>query len=118
MSLIKSGAKAITEQVLKGGLGFTLDVLVGKDVTQAAVHCAVAASQHSCDRLLTKNAKLQCNYKRNGTSGLVTYLVRMASLIHPSSLEFVTSQLDLFSVPSAQTSLEDVFLPNIDPCSC
>ena len=33
----------------------------------------------------------------------------MASLIHPSSSESVTSQLDLFSVPPPQTSLEDVF---------
>ena len=31
----------------------------------------------------------------------------MASLIHPSSAESVTSQLDLFAVPATQTALED-----------
>ena len=33
----------------------------------------------------------------------------MAYLIHPSSSESVTSQMDLFSVPPTQTSLEDGF---------
>ena len=31
----------------------------------------------------------------------------MATLVHPSSAECTTSQLDLFSVPPSQTSLED-----------
>ena len=31
----------------------------------------------------------------------------MASLVHPSSAESVTSQLNLFSVPASQTSLDD-----------
>ena len=34
-------------------------------------------------------------------------LLTMASLVHPSSAESVISQLDLFSVPASQTSLED-----------
>jgi len=33
----------------------------------------------------------------------------MASLVHPSSSESVSSQLDLFLVPPTQTSLEDGF---------
>ena len=33
----------------------------------------------------------------------------MASLVHPSSAESITSQLNLFSVPPIQTSLEDGF---------
>ena len=73
--------------------------------------------QLSCDRLQTTNAKLQRAYKRNGASGLVTYSVRMASLIHPSSSESVTSQLDLFSVPPTQTSLEDGFFTEYRPLS-
>ena len=39
----------------------------------------------------------------------------MASLIHPSSSESVTSQLDLFSVPPTQTSLEDGFFTEYKP---
>ena len=41
----------------------------------------------------------------------------MASLIHPSSSESVTSQLDLFSVPPTQTSLEDGFFTEYRPIS-
>ena len=41
----------------------------------------------------------------------------MASLIHPSSSETVTSQLDLFSVPPTQTSLEDGFFTEYRPIS-
>ena len=37
----------------------------------------------------------------------MTFLIRMASLIHPISAQSTTSQLDLFSVPPSQTSLDD-----------
>ena len=43
MPLIKSGAKVIRKQALKGGLGFTSDVLAGKDVKEAAVDRARSA---------------------------------------------------------------------------
>ena len=43
MPLIKSGAKAIGKLALKGGLGFALDVLAGKDAKQAAVDRAWSA---------------------------------------------------------------------------
>ena len=43
MPLIKSGAKAIGKQALKGGLGFASDVLAGKDAKQAAVDRARSA---------------------------------------------------------------------------
>ena len=43
MLLIKSGAKAIGKQVIKGGLGFASDVLAGKDAKEAAVKCAKMA---------------------------------------------------------------------------
>ena len=39
----------------------------------------------------------------------------MASLVHPSSAESETSQLDLFSVPPTQTSLEDGFYTEYRP---
>ena len=41
----------------------------------------------------------------------------MASLVHPSSAESVTSQLDLFSVPVSQTSLEDGVFTEYRPIS-
>ena len=41
----------------------------------------------------------------------------MASLIHPSSAESVTSQLDLFPVPASQTSLEDGVFTEYRPIS-
>ena len=41
----------------------------------------------------------------------------MASLVHPSSAEYVTSQLDLFSVPASQTSLEDGVFTECRPIS-
>ena len=41
----------------------------------------------------------------------------MASLIHPSSAESVTSQLDLFSVPASQISLEDGVFTEYRPIS-
>ena len=37
--------------------------------------------------------------------------------MHPSSLESVTSQLDLFSVPQTQSSLEDGFFTEYRPLS-
>ena len=51
----------------------------------------------------TANAKLLREYKRSEA------LVRIATLIHPSSWESVTNQLDLFSTPPTQTSLGDFF---------
>ena len=44
MPLVKSGAKAIGKQALKGGLGFASDVLAGKNAKQAAVDRARATS--------------------------------------------------------------------------
>ena len=41
----------------------------------------------------------------------------MASLVHPSSAESVTSQLDLFSVPASQTSLDDGMFTEYRPIS-
>ena len=41
----------------------------------------------------------------------------MATLIHPSSAESTTSQLDLFSVPPTQTSLEDGIFTEYRPVS-
>ena len=41
----------------------------------------------------------------------------MASLIHPSSSESTTSQLDLFSVPSTQTSLSEGSFTEYHPVS-
>ena len=41
----------------------------------------------------------------------------MSSLIHPNSSESVSSQLDLFSVPPTQTSLEDGFFTEYRPLS-
>ena len=43
MPLIKSGAKAIGKQALKGGLGFASDVLAGKNAKEAAVERAKMA---------------------------------------------------------------------------
>ena len=43
MPLIKSGAKAIGKQALKGGLGFASNVLAGKDAKEAAVERAKMA---------------------------------------------------------------------------
>ena len=43
MLLIKSGAKAIGKQALKGGLGFASDVLAGKNMKEAAVERAKMA---------------------------------------------------------------------------
>ena len=41
----------------------------------------------------------------------------MATLVHPSSAESTTSQLDLFSVPPSQTSLEDGNFTEYNPVS-
>ena len=41
----------------------------------------------------------------------------MATLVHPSSAESITSQLDLFSVPPSQTSLEDGSFTEYHPVS-
>ena len=41
----------------------------------------------------------------------------MATLVHPSSAESTTSQLDLFSVPPSQTSLEDGSFTKYHPVS-
>ena len=41
----------------------------------------------------------------------------MASLVHQSSAESVSSQLNLFSVPPTQTSLEDEFYTKYRPVS-
>ena len=41
----------------------------------------------------------------------------MASLIHPSSTQSTTSQLDLFSVPPSQTSLDDGSFTEYHPVS-
>ena len=41
----------------------------------------------------------------------------MATLVHPSSAESTTSQLDLFSVPPSQTSLEDGSFTEYHPVS-
>ena len=39
----------------------------------------------------------------------------MATLVHPSSAESTTSQLDLFSVPPSQTSLEEGIFTEYHP---
>ena len=70
-----------------------------------------------CDKLQVLNAKLQGEYKRNDASERMTYSVRMVSLIHPSSSVSVTSQLDLFTVPPTQTSIEDGFFTEYRPIS-
>ena len=41
----------------------------------------------------------------------------MATLVHPSSAESTTSQLDLFSVPPIQTNLEDSSFTKYHPVS-
>ena len=41
----------------------------------------------------------------------------MATLVHPSSAESTTSELDLFSVPPSQTSLEDRSFTEYHPVS-
>ena len=41
----------------------------------------------------------------------------MATLVHPSSAESTTSQLDLFSVPPSQTSLEEGSFTEYHPLS-
>ena len=41
----------------------------------------------------------------------------MAALVHPSSAESTTSQLDLFSVPPSQTSLEKGSFAEYHPVS-
>ena len=41
----------------------------------------------------------------------------MATLVYPSSAESTTSQLDLFSVPTSQTSLEDRSFTEYHPVS-
>ena len=41
----------------------------------------------------------------------------MATLVHPSSAESTTSQLDLFSVPPSQTSLEEGSFTEYHPVS-
>ena len=117
MPLIKSGAKAIGKQALKGGLSLASDIFAGKDTKKAAVERAKMAVSSLFDRLQVVNAKLQHEYKRNDASEQTTYSVRMASLIHPSSSGSVTSQLDLFSVPPTKTSLEDVFFTEYRPIS-
>ena len=43
MPLIKSGAKAVGKQALKGGLGFASDVLAVKNAKEAAVERAKMA---------------------------------------------------------------------------
>ena len=54
-------------------------------------------------------------FKRSDANVPATYLVKMSSLIHPNSSKSVSSQLDLFSVPPTQTSLEDGFFTKYRP---
>ena len=46
LPLVKSGAKAIGKQVVYCRVGFTLDVLKGKNVKQTAIDCARAAGSN------------------------------------------------------------------------
>ena len=121
--LIKLGSKAISKQVLKGGLDFTSDVLEGKDVKQAATDRARSAGsmllrqaakhKRKPPSLIKKKKK-----KKNGASDPATCLVRMLSLIHPNSSESVSSLLDLFSVPQFRLVWRMFFSRSIDPCLC
>ena len=73
--------------------------------------------RHFYDRLRSVNVNLHHEFKRSDVNVPVTYLVRMSSLIHPDSSESVSSQLDLFSVPPTQTSLETGFFTKYRPLS-
>ena len=53
MPLIKSGAKAIGKQALKGGLGFASDVLAGKNAKEAAVERAKMAGSSLLRQIVT-----------------------------------------------------------------
>ena len=57
MLLIKSGAKAIGKQALKGGLGFASDILAGKDVKQAAVDRAQSAGSMLLRQVVKRKRK-------------------------------------------------------------
>ena len=47
----------------------------------------------------------------------MTFFSRIGSLIHPSSVQSTTSQLDLFSVPPSQTSFDDGSFTEYHPVS-
>ena len=57
MPLIKSGAKAIGKQALKGGLGFASDVLAGKNAKEAAVEHAKMAGSSLLRQAAGRNRK-------------------------------------------------------------
>ena len=59
----------------------------------------------------------QFEYKKEGPRNITIFLLKMASLIHHSSAELTTSQLDLFSVPPSQTSLNEGSLTEYRPVS-
>ena len=59
MPLIKSGAKAIGKQALKGGLGFASDVLAGKTQRKRLSSMQRWLALPFCDRLQVVNAKIQ-----------------------------------------------------------
>ena len=118
MPLIKSGAKAIGKQALKSGVGFASVVTKGKNIKQAAIDCAKAAGSSLLHQAVapkkmqdTKSTK-KVTQKKSRHFRLV-----MASLVHFSLTESITSQLDLFSVPPTQTRFEDGFYTKYHPVS-
>ena len=100
LPLVKKGAKTLGKQVLQSGVDFASDVLQGKNVKQAAIDQAKAAGTNLLQAAQRKQKaaprKVQ-KKKRKKHHDIFTRI--MATLVHPSSAESTTSQLDLFSVP-------------------
>ena len=69
MPLIQIGAKAIGKQALKSGVGFASDVLLGKNMKQAAIDRAKAAGSNLQQAVKRKNPprvqKRKCRRKKD-----------------------------------------------------
>ena len=111
LPLVKKSAKSLGKQVLQSGVEFTSDVLHGKNAKQAAIDQARAAgsnllqvAQQKIGKRKPAPRKVQ---KKKHKRHHDIFSLTMPTLVHPSSAESTTSQLDLFSVPPSQTSLEE-----------
>ena len=119
--MIKKGAKTLGKQVLQSGVEFASDVLHGKNAKQAVINQARAAgsnllqvAQQKIGKRKTAPRKVQKKKRKRHHD---IFSSTMATLVHPSSAESITSQLDLFSVPPSQTSLEERSFTEYHPVS-
>ena len=120
LPLVKKGAKILEKQVLQSGVEFASDVLHGKNAKQAASikqELLVAISYSGP----TKNRKAKSSTKKSTEEETQEiprhFLVNHGDVSTSQFGRIHHSQLNLFSVPPSQTSLEEGSFTEYHPVS-